>query len=75
MISGNLWNYYRDEIDDVDDNASDGKSFKYETRGGKNHKYQIDHHNKILIKVEINHLDHHNQHQLSMLKSLFHSNI
>ena len=28
MISGNLWNYYRDEIDDVDDNASDGKSFK-----------------------------------------------
>ena len=28
MISGNLWNYYRDETDDVDDNASDGKSFK-----------------------------------------------
>ena len=22
--SGNLWNYHRDEIDDVDDNASDG---------------------------------------------------
>ena len=32
MISGNLWNYYRDEIDDVDDNASDGKSFKYKTK-------------------------------------------
>ena len=31
MISGSLWNYYRDEIDKVDDNASDGKSFKYKT--------------------------------------------
>ena len=29
---GKLWNYYRDEIDDVDDNASDGKSFKYKTK-------------------------------------------
>ena len=36
MTSGSLWNYYRDEIDDVDDNVSDGKSFKYETKvGGK----------------------------------------
>ena len=26
MTSGSLWSYYRDEIDDVDDNASDGKS-------------------------------------------------
>ena len=25
MTSGILWNYYRDEINDVDDNASDGK--------------------------------------------------
>ena len=25
MTSGSLWNYYRDEIDDVDDNASDVK--------------------------------------------------
>ena len=32
MTSGTLWNYYRDEIDDVDDNASDGKSFKYKTK-------------------------------------------
>ena len=32
MTSGSLWNYYRDEIDDVDDNASDGKSFKYGTK-------------------------------------------
>ena len=26
-----LWNYYRDEIDNVEDNASDVKSFKYKT--------------------------------------------
>ena len=32
MTSGSLWNYYRDKIDDVDDNASDGKSFKYKTK-------------------------------------------
>ena len=31
MTSGGLWNYYRDEIDDVDDNASDAKSFEYKT--------------------------------------------
>ena len=31
MTSGSLWNYYRDEIDDVDDNASNGKSFEYNT--------------------------------------------
>ena len=29
MTLGNLWNYYRDENDGVDDNASDGKSFNY----------------------------------------------
>ena len=32
MTSGSLWNCYRDEIDDADDNASDGKSFKYKTK-------------------------------------------
>ena len=32
MTSGSLWNYYRDKIDDVDDNVSDGKSFKYKTK-------------------------------------------
>ena len=31
MTSGNLWNSYTDEIDDVDDNAFDGQSFKYKT--------------------------------------------
>ena len=32
MTSGSLRNYYRDEIDDVHDNTSDGKSFKYKTK-------------------------------------------
>ena len=32
MISGSLWDCYRDEIDDVDDNASDSKSFEYKTK-------------------------------------------
>ena len=32
MALGSFWNYYRDEIDDVDDNASDGKSFNYKTK-------------------------------------------
>ena len=32
MTSGSLWNYYRDEIDDVDDNAFDSKSFKNKTK-------------------------------------------
>ena len=32
MTSGKLWNYYRDKIDDVHDNASDGKSFNYKTK-------------------------------------------
>ena len=35
VISGSLWNYYRDIIDDVDDNASDGKSFKYKKKNSR----------------------------------------
>ena len=27
-----LWNYYRDKIGDVGDDASDGKSFEYKTK-------------------------------------------
>ena len=38
MTSGTLWNYYRDEIDDVDSNASDGKSFKYQTKNSNNRR-------------------------------------
>ena len=32
MISGNLWNYHRDQIDNINDNDSDGKLFKYKTK-------------------------------------------
>ena len=32
MTLGSLWNYNRDKINDVDDNASDGKSFEYKTK-------------------------------------------
>ena len=32
MTSESLWNYYRDEIDCVDDNASDNKSYKHKKK-------------------------------------------
>ena len=32
MTSGSLWNYYREEIDNIKNNASDGKSFKYKPK-------------------------------------------
>lgn len=32
MTSVNLWNFHRDEIHDVDDTVSDGKSFEYRTQ-------------------------------------------
>ena len=32
ITSESLWNYNRDEIDDVDDNTSERKSFKYKTK-------------------------------------------
>ena len=34
ITSGSLWNYYRDEINNVDvnDNTSDDKLFKYKTK-------------------------------------------
>ena len=31
MTSESLWNYYIDKVDNVNDYASDGKSFKYKT--------------------------------------------
>ena len=32
MTSGSLWNYYRDEVDDVNNTASNGKSFTYKAK-------------------------------------------
>ena len=44
MTSGSLWSCYRDKIDDVDDNASNGKSFEYKTKMKMEMKeMQIDH--------------------------------
>ena len=31
MTSGSLWKYFTGEIEEVDDNASDGKLFKHKT--------------------------------------------
>ena len=35
IASGSLWNLYRDEIDDVDDDALDDKSFTYKTKNNR----------------------------------------
>ena len=32
LASGSVWNYYRDEAGDVDDNDLDGKSIKFKTK-------------------------------------------
>ena len=32
MTSGSLWNYHRNEIDYVVNDASEGKAFKYKTK-------------------------------------------
>ena len=60
LKSGSLWNYYRDEIYDADDNASDGKSFKYKSNIiGKKKQDLIDLHKQKdqQIDMEIYHHD------------------
>ena len=42
MTSGSLWNYQRDETDDTNDNASEGKSFEYKTKAIGKTPAQID---------------------------------
>ena len=42
MTSGSLWNYQRDETDDTNDNASEGKSFEYKTKAIGKTLAQID---------------------------------
>ena len=32
MTPESLWNYYRDAVDNINNNAADGKSFKYKTK-------------------------------------------
>ena len=66
MISGNLWNYSRDQINDDDDddddyNASDGKSLKYKTKiiAKTEQKQDLhDQHNHQRNQMDLN---HHNQ--------------
>ena len=41
MTSRSLSNYYRDEIDDIRDNASDGKSFDYKAKYQENQKQDL----------------------------------
>ena len=41
MTSRSLWNYYRDEVDDIKDNASDGKSFDYKAKYQENQKEDL----------------------------------
>ena len=53
MASGRLWRYYREKIDNVDNDVSDGKLFKYKTKIIE--KYQQDHHNHHQIQMELNH--------------------
>ena len=42
MTSGSLWNYQRDETNDTNDNASEGKSFEYKTKAIGKTPAQID---------------------------------
>ena len=67
MTSGVLWNYYRDEIDDADDNASNGKIFEYKTEIVGKTPDQRD------LEMKEMQIDH--QYQSYMLKSLFQSYI
>ena len=41
MTSRSLSNYYRDEVDDIRDNASDGKSFDYKAKYQENQKEDL----------------------------------
>ena len=51
--TGILWNYYRDNIDDVDDNASDRNSFKYRTKLVGKHQNSLE-----MKKMQIDHQCH-----------------
>ena len=62
MKSASLWNYYISKINDVDDNASDTKSFRYRTKivekTTQDQQNQNDRHNHFQIQMHISHHDH-----------------
>ena len=69
MTSGSLWNYYKDEVDDVYDNASDGNSFNYKTKivgntpeGLPQPKRHRNYHQIQISLNQNNYHDHHNHH-------------
>ena len=63
MTSGRLWNYYRHEIDDVSDNTSYGKSFKYKAKIVEKTPEKLTRPPRPAQKthMELNHHNHHNQ--------------
>ena len=65
MTSGSLWNFYRDEIHDVDDNTLNCKSFEYKTKIVGNTPERSGNEEDAIV----------HQYQLYTLKSLYHSNI
>ena len=66
MTSVSLWNYYKDEIDDVYDNASDGNSFNYKTKIVGNTPKRLPqpkrHCNYHQIQIDLNQNDYHDHH-------------
>ena len=55
MTSGSLWNHYRVDIDIINDNASDGRSFKYKAKIiGKTPESQND---QEIQEMQIDHLN------------------
>ena len=60
MTSRSLWNYCRDEIDNVVDNASDAKSFRYKKK--QYEKHQKDYYDLEMKEIQIDH--HKQQYQL-----------
>ena len=55
MTSERLWNYYRDKIDAVANDASYGKSFKYKTKITKKKKKRNDLLDKEMKEMSISH--------------------
>ena len=51
--SGSFWNFYTDEIDDVNNNASNCKSFNIKSKNKKNKKKKKEKHHKDLVVTEM----------------------
>ena len=58
MTSGSLWNYFRGEIETVDDDASESKSMKDKVKIIVKAQAQTHLYDQYLQKEEINHHNH-----------------